>query len=128
MDEPPEVRLHHPCKMMEHLPLVASYFKMAILCVFPVDIPMPDYDRTDDATNGEPPQVSNQTSNKYRLTVEDSSTPSVVKMAAKQEEEVVVAQPVVEGDRSKAGAKRRSQMQVVSIRLDSDSDSNSGRK
>ena len=72
-------------------------------------------------------QASNETPHKYRLKVEDTPASSV-KAASKQEEEVVVAQPVVEADRSKGGAKRRSQMQVVSIRLDSDSDSSTGRK
>ena len=68
-------------------------------------------------------------SSKYRLTVEDVSASNAVRVASKEEEEVVVAQPIaVESDRAKAGAKRRSQMQVVSIRLDSDSDSSNGRK
>ena len=97
-------------------------------CCSIVDIPIADYDGADDPTNGAIP-APNQTSNKYKLTVEDTSAPSAVRIASKQDEDVVVAQPVVvESDRAKAGAKRRSQMQVVSIRLDSDSDSSTGRK
>ncbi len=104
---------------------------MPVLC-FTVDIPIADYDGAGDPTNGEM-QAPNQTSNKYRLAVEDVAASNAVKVASRQED-VVIAQPivaqpvVVEGDRSKLGAKRRSQMQVVSIRLDSDSDSSNGRK
>ena len=93
-----------------------------------MDIPIADYDGADDPTNGEI-QTRNQAPNKYRLAVEDTPALNAVKVATRQEEEIVVAQPiVVEADRSKAGSKRRSQMQVVSIRLDSDSDSSNGRK
>ena len=99
-----------------------------ILCCFIVDIPIADYDDADDPTNGEI-QAANQPSNKYRLAVEDMAALNAVKVATRQEDDVIVAQPVVvEADRSKVGAKRRSQMQVVSIRLDSDSDSSNGRK
>ena len=98
------------------------------LCCFIVDIPIADYDDADDPTNGEI-QAANQPSNKYRLAVEDMAALNAVKVATRQEDDVIVAQPVVvEADRSKVGAKRRSQMQVVSIRLDSDSDSSNGRK
>ncbi|CAB4006128.1 disco-interacting 2-like isoform X1 [Paramuricea clavata] len=93
-----------------------------------VNIPVADYDGAGEPANGEV-QATNQTSSKYRLTIEDTPASNAVKVVAsrQEEEEVVIAQPVVvEGDRSKAGAKRRSQMQVVSIRLDSDSDSSNG--
>ena len=101
----------------------------SIVCYFTVNIPVADYDGVSEPANGEV-QATNQNSNKYRLTIEDTPASNAVKVVAsrQEEEEVVIAQPIVEGDRSKAGAKRRSQMQVVSIRLDSDSDSSNGRK
>ena len=101
-----------------------------VFCCFSVDIPIADYEGAGEPSNGQI-QASSQPSNRYRLAIEEMAASNAVKVATRQEdeEEVVIAQPlVVEGDRSKLGAKRRSQMQVVSIRLDSDSDSSNGRK
>ena len=104
-----------------------------------MDIPFRDYDgettRDDTDSMGEPTQQASvpppsdrhpayPTSNTH-----DQPSPNLVRVTGKTEPDIAVAQPIlVESDRSKVGSKRRSQMQVVSIRLDSDSDSSGGRK
>lgn len=92
--------------------------------MFPVEIPLADYDDTDKVSNGNTPS-NNPTPDKYRHATEDLTVLNAKNNTSPMEEDVVVAQPVmIEGDRSKAGLKRRSQMHVASIRLDSESDSN----
>lgn len=91
-----------------------------------MDIPIADYDRTNDSVDStnESLQLPSQ-QEKYKLTVEETASPDIARVASQHEPDVAIPHPLlVEGDRSKAGSKRRSQMQVVSIRLDSDSDSN----
>lgn len=93
-----------------------------------MEIPIPDYDGPVEdvaATANVSVKTANE-SDRYRLSVEETPSPNIVRVTSKHESEVVVAQPVlVEGDRAKMGSARRSQMQVVSIRLDSNSDSDS---